>query len=454
MKPGQLSPCGPVRTLLFLALIVPAGCNKGAPSGKPISVEPEVQLVKPQKRDLRHVVGQPGYIYAYEQTAIYPKISGFIDRWYVDIGAKIKKDQPLADLFVPELHARYKEKQEMVKLSGERVKQAESLVEVAKSNVALAKADIKKYEALVARWESEVRRLNDLTNIVDRQVLAETQLRLKSDKAALEAAQAGELARKADLAKARVDVSAANAQVEVDKAAEADLAALVGYTHLRAPYDGIVVTRNANNGDYVEPRYGDASVPQGGYVSQSPAQGIPIYVVARTDKVRVYVDVPAVEANYVHGPTADGPGNKAHVRVQADNDADIPGEVMRTSWALNFRSRTLRAEIDLPNRNARLLPGMYAFGEVVIERKKAMTLPQSAVLEIGNETCCYLYEDGKAIRTPVQTGIHTGKWVEVFRKKVKDEWAPFSGAEKVIVGDIAELRDGEKVEVAQDGAKQ
>jgi HlyD family secretion protein len=457
------SPCRALaRAPLLLALIALAGC-KASPAGMPIGVNPEVQLVKPERRDLHHKVGQPGYIYAFEQTSIYPKITGFIQKWYVDIGDKIKEGQLLADLFVPELHARYQQKIAEVKLGKERVRLAESLVEVAKNNVTLAaadvvqaKADVKKYVAEVERWQSEVQRLSKIVKIIDKQVLEEARLRLKSDVAARNAAEAGvqaarvrELARQSDLAKARVDVDVARAQVEVDEAAKEDLKALVAYTHLHAPYDGVVIIRNANKGDYVEPRYGDASVPRGGYAAEARTQGTPIYVVARTNEVRVYVDVPEMEANYVHGKTAAGPGNDAHVRIQALDDADISGNVVRTSWALDFRSRTLRAEIDLPNKDARLLPGMYAFGEVMIDRKHVLTLPADAVLEIGNENCCYLYEDGKAIRTPVQTGIRAGKWIEVFRKQVKGEWVRFTGTEEIILGDLAELRDGEKVEVTQ-----
>ncbi len=440
----------------FLLLVVTTGCHKGTPPGEPIAVAPAVRLVKPQRRDLHHTVGQPGYIYAYEQTSLYPKIAGYIEKWYVDIGKPLKKGELLADLYVPELHARYREKKAQVVLSEEQVRQAERLVEVASSNVQVAsadvlqaRADVQKYEADVERWESEVKRLAGLSRIVDVQVLEESKKQLKTatasrsaSAAAVKAAEARELARKADLAKARVDVAVARARVQVDKAAEEDLAALVGYTHLHAPYDGIVITRNANTGDYVEPRYGDESAPRAGYASEVSTHGTPIYVVARTDLVRVFVDVPEMEAQYVKR------GTPAHVRVQALDDADIPGTVARTSWALDFRSRTLRAEIDLPNDGARLLPGMYAFGEVEIERKNVLSLPKGAVVESGNENVCYLHEEGRAVRTPVQVGIRTDQWVEVFRKKVHGKWVEFSGNEEVLLGDLGDLRDGEKVRVS------
>ncbi len=450
--------CVPALTLGICVLA--AGCHK-APPGKPIEVEPPVHLVKPQRRDLHHEVGQPGWVYAYQQTSLYPKITGYVEKWYVDIGDPIKKGQVLADLYVPELHARYREKKELVKRAKEQVQVDERMVDVAEGNVKVAaadvvqaRADVKKYQADVERWESEVQRLSNLTQIVDKQILVESQRQLKVYRAAVSAAEAAvqsslarEVARKADLEKARADVAAAKVQVGVDEAAEEDLAALVSYTHLYAPYDGIVVIRNLNVGDYVEPRYGDASVPRGGYVTQIRSEGIPLYVVAETDVVRVYVDVPEMEAEFVHGPTREGPGTKARVRIQAVNDMDVAATVTRTSWGLDYRSRTLRCEIDLHNKDGRIRPGMYAFGMVEIERKNALTVPADAVLEIGSEQCCYLYEDGKAMRTPVQTGLNDRKHIEVFKKKVKDRWEPFTGDEEVILGDLAELRDGEKVRV-------
>jgi HlyD family secretion protein len=430
----------------LLLVLGAAGCHKAAPEGKPIDVEPPVKLVKPEKRDLRREVGQPGYVFAYEQTSLYPKVAGYVEQWVVDIGDPIKKGQQLALIYVPELHARLREKQAKVKWDEVQVKLAERSVDVASEQLQVAAADINKFRADVERWQSEVPRLASAKVegrlVVNEQILAESRRQLELARAELAAAQAREKARAVELAKAKVDVEAARAQVVVDQAEEEYLAALVSYTKIHAPYDGIVVVRNANTGDYVEPRYGDASAPLGGIRSESKELGTPIYVVARIDVVRIYVDVPEMEASYVDR------GTKARVRIQSLNDQEFEGTVTRTSWALNVQSRTLRAEIDLPNMGARIRPGMYAFGLVEIVRRNVRAVPADAVIEIGNENSIYLHEDGKAVRTPVQTGINDGKYIEVFRKKVKEKWEEFTGDEEVILGDLPELRDGEKVRVS------
>ncbi len=436
------------RLLLLLALAGMVGCHQASSEGKTIEVAPPVHLVKPERRDLHREVGQPGYVFAYEQTALYPKVAGYIKQWMVDIGDPIKKGQLLAHIYVPELHARYKEKKAQVALDEIRVRLAERAVDVAQEQWQVAVADIDKYRADVQRWQSEVSRLASAKVegklVVNEQILAESQRQLELAKASLAAALAREKARAMELAKAKTDVEAARAQVTVDLAAEEHLAALVSYTKMQAPYDGIVVVRNANTGDYVEPRYGDASAPLGGVRSEVPERGTPIYVVTRTDVVRVYVDVPEMEAAYIDR------GTKARVRIQSLNDEEREGTVTRTSWALNVQSRTLRAEIDLPNPDGRMRPGMYAFGLVEIVRRNVFAVPLETVIEIGNQNTIYLYEDGKAVRTPVQIGINDNKYVEVFRKKVKDQWGPFSGDEVVILGDLSELRDGEAVRIASE----
>jgi hypothetical protein len=139
--------------------------------------------------------------------------------------------------------------------------------------------------------------------------------------------------------------------------------------------------------------------------------------------------------------------------VPALANDEFPARVTRTSWALNSTSRTLMAQIELPNSKGKFLPGMYAYGSVLIERSDARALPASAVTQIGNQTYCYLATDGKAVRTPVQTGVSDGSWVEVTGRLVGSQgsseatWVPFDGSEAVITGDLSELSDGVPVRV-------
>jgi HlyD family secretion protein len=455
--------------LALLLMLLSIGCAKKAPDATPtVSDIPTVHLVKPETRDLVRQVGQPSFIDSYEQTAIYAKLPGYVLKWNVDIGDRTKKDELLATLFIPELEQEYNLKKAQVSMDQALIAQANKLVDVADGNLkaAVAKvseteADVGKFEALVRRWDSEVDRQATMVaeRVIDQQILGESRRQLESSRASKDASEAAvktaealQLARGADLEKSKVDVDVAQARLKVAEADEKRVGALYGYTKLMAPYDSIVVLRNANTGDFVLPATGDPSA-SGRSPDQAASRATPIYVLARTDIVRIYVDVPESEANYIVSEVDKKSGDpravtKATVRVSAFQNDDLPATVTRSSWALNMKSRTLRAEIDLSNPNAKLLPGMYAYGTVVIERPGARAIPQSTVVELGNQMSCYLYENGKSIKTSVQTGLRADGWVEVLKKKQGGSWVDFTGNEEVIQCDLSELNDAGDVKVA------
>jgi HlyD family secretion protein len=454
---------------LFLALgisaaLVASGCGHEVEIDfNTVSKPPTVQVINPPLRKIVRVVGQPSFIEAYERTSIYPKPTAYIEKWLVDIGDKVKKGQTLATLFVPELVEDYGTKNATVELDQQRIELALKVVKVANADVQAAEARLKeakaildKYEAEVERWDSEVQRLKHEVErgVVDPQVLLESTNQLKSSKASRDAAKAtimkadaDLLSRKAALEKATVDVAVARADLSVAESEAKRMKAWVGYLTLAAPFDGVIVARNANTFDFVLPTTGDPTAMQRA-PHLSPSGAAPIYVVDRTDIVRIFVDIPEQDANYVHV------GTKATVLAKAYRDQPIPATVTRTSWALNVTSRTLRAEIDLPNPNSQLLPGMYAYAKVIIERPDVRALPVSALTHSGDRTYCWKYENGHSVRTEVETGVSDGDWIEVTNWQVptapnaEDPWVPVKGTEQVIVGDLTILADGGPVELA------
>ena len=176
----------------------------------------------------------------------------------------------------------------------------------------------------------------------------------------------------------------------------------------------MIVARNANTFDFVLPTTGDPTAMHRSPDLSPGGDAAPIYVVDRTDIVRIFVDIPEQDANYVHV------GTKATVLARAYRDEPIPGTVTRTSWALNVKSRTLRAEIDLPNPGSQLLPGMYAYAKVIIERPGVRALPVSALTHSGDKTFCWTYENGHAVRTEIRTGVSDGEWIEVTNRQLPD----------------------------------
>jgi multidrug efflux pump subunit AcrA (membrane-fusion protein) len=145
---------------------------------------------------------------------------------------------------------------------------------------------------------------------------------------------------------------------------------LVEYATLRAPFAGVVTRRHVEVGHSLQPSAGGGA-------------GEAVFVVARMDPVRVFVDVPEAEAGLV----ADG--TPAAVTAQALPGATFRGAGTRTAWGLDPRQRTLRAEIDLPNPDGKLRPGMYAYAVLSVSRPGRLAVPATAVVAQGDQKQFY-----------------------------------------------------------------
>ncbi|HWB00270.1 MAG TPA: efflux RND transporter periplasmic adaptor subunit [Pirellulales bacterium] len=494
------------------AIVAALGCHR-EPKAKVVrtSDDVKVRVTSPQKRNIVRVVGQPSFVESYERTSIYPKLTAYIEKWYVDIGDRVTRGQTLADLFVPEVEEDCKTKKATVDLNRQRVELAKKTVLVAQANVRSAEAQLKsaksiwaQYDAQVVRWESQVDRLNREVQrgVVDPQILLESQNQARASAAARAAAEADITKAEADLESKKatlyedeVAVAVAEANVEVATSDWKRLEAWVGYLKLYAPFDGVIVARNANTGDFILPATGDPSADHRAPDLSPNGTAAPVYVVDRTDVVRVFIDIPEHDANFVQV------GTKASVLVKAFCDQPVLATVTRTSWALNMKSRTLRAEIDLPNTGSKvpddlpqatrdalahfklpktgrqILPGMYAYGKVIIERPGVLALPVAALSYSGDATYYWSYENGTAIQTEIQTGASDSQWIEVTNRRKRhrtqtsvhhvsapvdesatdvavgfddDLWVPFTGREQAILGDLSILTDGAAVQLVAD----
>jgi RND family efflux transporter MFP subunit len=403
-------------------------------------------VVHPERKTIHREVGQPGVIEAFERTPIVARIPGYVLKWNVDIGDSVHQGDVLAELWVPELVSE-------LKLKEEQVQQAKKALAMAQAKVLTAKAQVQEAEAAFARaeathnyWKSQSARFTSLVkeNVLDKQAQEETLDKLQSATAALaevqakiQSAKALQQEKESARDKAEADVRAADA----DRQRQADL---VGYAKLTAPYDGVVSQKNVDTKKFVQPATG--------------AKADVLYIIERTDKVRVFVSVPESDAAWV------SVGTPATVRVQALQGQEFSGNVTRTSWSLNQTTRTLLAEIDLsnpeqPKGGRRLRPGMYAYGILTAEWPDVLTVPASAVVtegdvNIGYQTFCYVVENGHVKRTPIETGARNDQFVEVLKKRTPGSspgeglrWKDFSGTEQIVRSDLSGLKDGQAVNI-------
>jgi RND family efflux transporter MFP subunit len=438
-------------TLAAAAGSVGCGGQAGeAKSEEPPSV-PSVQTVRPARQTLHRLIEQPARVEAFEETPIFAKIPGYVERVHVEIGTRVRKDALLAKLRVPELAEELKEKEGLVDEARIAITQAESGLKVARANqetmkslVEQAKAGRKRAAAGSLRWRSELKRMEVMTRdgSLDRQNLDETRLQLQAAEAAQEEADAkvrsagaalDESAARCD--KAAADLAAARSRLEVAQSERRRVAALLAYSEIRAPFDGVVADRQVHTGHFLQP---SASGPT--------SKARPLFVVVRTERVRVFLDVPEADAVLVRT------GAAARIRVPTLNDREFAGTIAGSSWSLDPAQRTLRTEIDFDNPGELLRPGMYAHAFLPVEQPDALSLPSAAVLVRDGQSFCFCVENGKAVRTPLRIGARHGNEVEV-RKKLRRSgkageraaWVNLSGREAIIVSNPDQLADGQVV---------
>jgi RND family efflux transporter MFP subunit len=169
-------------------------------------------------------------------------------------------------------------------------------------------------------------------------------------------------------------------------------------TRVVAPFAGVITRRNYNNGAYLRAGAG--------------ASQLPLLTIVRTDRLRVVVEVPARDV-----PLTE-PGVPADLAIDALPGARHNGlRVARIGFVLDPRSRTMRAEIDVPNPSGLIRPGMT--GTVTLHLRKptpgALRLPASCLAAPTPEHrhVVYVVRDGQAHRTVVRLGLQDDKDVEV-----------------------------------------
>jgi multidrug efflux pump subunit AcrA (membrane-fusion protein) len=420
---------------------------------------PSVTIFHPERQTIRRAISQPGYIQAFEQTPLFSKIPGYVQKLNADIGDRVSKGDVLALLWVPEMEVDVTQKQALVDQAGAEVKQAREGLLVAEADFQSAEARIQAVVASRLRAEAQAQRSQSQYDrfkkagrqgTLGQEDVEEMRLGSETSKAALQeaeaqvrSAQAERDANRARREMARAGVGVAEARLAVAKANHEQSKTMLEYRRVTAPFDGVVTQRQVDTGHFVQPATGP--------------HGEALFVVMRTDVMRIRVEVPEADADWVN------PGAAARIRVQALKSYEVAGQVTRTSWSLNPTARTLLAEFDVSDAGGKLRPGMYAYATITAERPQVWTLPASAVVTEGDvtqgyQTYAYFLKDGKAWRTPLEVGARDPQRVEVLKRQTRPtspsepaRWEAITGQEEVVSGNVSGLSDGQPVAVSAPG---
>jgi RND family efflux transporter MFP subunit len=335
---------------------------------------PEVRLAVVRASDSKITVSLPATTTAFEAANIFARTSGYIEKRYVDIGDRVKAGALLAEITAPELD----------------------------HQIAQAQATLAQNQSTLRQTEAS-RDLADVTNGRDSKLVKQGWLTLQqgdNDRLTLKAQQAA-------VGVAQSNIAAQEAEVRV-------LGQEKAYQRVVAPFDGVITQRNIDNGSLV--------------TSGSTF----MFTLMHPDVIRTQVFVPQDEAFGL------GPGVDAVVRVPEIPGRSFPGKVTRIASALQPGSRTLLTEIDVPNPDGALSPGIYCTVELFIPRKTpSMIIPADAIIFDENGLHVAVVKNGTAHLQKITIARDFGTEVEVH-----DGVKP---GDQVILNPMIDLAEGSQV---------
>ncbi len=327
---------------------------------------PTVAVVAPSPGKAASSLALPAEIKPWLDAPIYARASGYLKRRWVDIGTTVTNGQLLAEIDAPEL---------------------ERDLERARAELAQAEAALALAKTTAERWNELLR-----SNHVSAQEAAEKQ----------------------------ADYQLKAASVEAVKATVRRLADLLAFTHVTAPFDGVITARNTDVGELIAAG-GDKE----------------LFRLAQTRRLRVYVRVPQSLARAVV------PGQTAQMTIPEMPGRVFPATVVRTSGAMSADSRTLLTELEVDNEKGEILAGSFA--QVSFDGAKLevpLTLPANTLLfRADGPQVGVVLAGGKVALRSVRLGRDFGSVVEIL--------AGVTPADRVILNPPDSLIDGAMVRVAE-----
>ena len=313
-----------------------------------------------------------GQFQPYQQVDLHAKVSGYI-RWIkVDIGDRVRQGEVLALLEVPELQNQVEGAQAEVRHSQSDITRAQSEVVSAQSS----------YSALHAEYTRLEEASKERPGLIAEQELDDA--RAKDQQAA---AQVG-------VAKASLD--AMRQQLGVSNATRSRLETMSGYEQIVAPFTGVVTKRYADTGTLI----------QAG--QDNNTNTLPVVQVAESDLLRLRMPVPESDVPYIQV------GGDVQVKVNATGRT-FTCKIIRFSRALDTNTRTMLTEVDVPNHDLSLSPGMYAETSIqLLQKNDALILPAQAVLQSGDQSYVLAVDATNHVeKRNVTLGIQTSNHVEI-----------------------------------------
>ena len=374
-----------------------------------------VQISPVTHENLSYSLVANGDIVPLMQVDLFPRVSGYLEKISVQIGDSVRQGQVIAQIDRAEFLQKVKEIEAKVAQAraqygeleagtrAEDIREAEEAVKQTQSRFNNAKLQRERILALynrqvISKKEVDVSEMD--YNVTEAQLAASEQ-RLKSLKeGARPEARAVSLGRLKEM-----EAVLAQEQIRLQN------------TQIVAPFAGEIVRRNVDNGSLLSP-------------------STPVVTLVHLETLKVIANVLEKDISLVKI------GMKVKILTEAYPDKPFEGTIVRINKALDLATRTLQAEINVPNPGRLLKPGMFAKIEVLLKDKPdALAVPREAVIEEGVKRFVFVVEGTQAIRKPVVTGIEQGRLIEIV-EGVKE-------GDKIVVKGQESLRDRSTIRIVE-----
>ncbi len=386
--------------LLAGLLATMAACSRSGATAAPNDAAPSgvtAAVVKVERRDLSNSLQIASEFIPYQEIDVHAKVSGYIQKLYINWGTHVKEGQLMATLDVPELNAAVERDKAAVQRDKQKLAGAREELDSAVSAHTVAHLTYTRYygvqktnQALVSQEEVDIAGGKDM----------ETE---------------------AAVSAAKDSLSASQQQLLVDQSTVARDQDMWDYSRITAPFDGVVTQLDAYTGSLL---------PAG---TSTSTAGLPLCHLAQNDLLRLVIPVPSKMVPEVHR------GEVVNVQVPSLSRT-FQGKVARFSGLINFETRTMHTEVDVPNPNYVLVPGMYAYVRLPVRSAAhALTIPIQALNRTGPDAGAVLVVDGDDEIEPktVVLGLETASEVQIL--------SGLHPGERVVFGESGRFHAGEKV---------
>lgn len=295
---------------------------------------PQVRTETARKIDAPRELTLPGQTEAFDVANLYPRATGYVAERLVDIGSRVHAGDLLLRIDAPDLDQQLEQAKAQLGQNQAVVLQAQAQVQTAQANTKLA--NLTKYrETTLAKqgWEPVQSADNATANLS---------------------------VQTAGIANAEAGVAVALANLKAQQATVDRLQALTAFEQVKAPFEGVISARNVDKGDLL---------------TQDNVSGKPMFRIVRDDVLRIAVYVPQSSAIGIHD------GVETQVTVPEMPGRIFRGRVARSSVALQAASRSMLTEVDVPNQDGVLRPGLFVNVAFSIPRQTpAIVVPDAALV--------------------------------------------------------------------------